>query len=87
MKVVTLQQMEENFDSILEDVETNKEHYRIQCKNGDVMLVPIESYEILKATYKEWVEEPQNIPVEGFDPCQLPVVEYVAEASSKDSSV
>lgn len=83
MKVVTIQQLEENFDSILEDVETNKEHYRIQCEKGDVMLIPIESYEVLKDTYKEWVEEPQNTPVEGFDPCPLPV-EYIAEAVPRD---
>lgn len=83
MKVVTIQQLEENFDSILEDVETNKEHYRIQCEKGDVMLIPIESYEVLKDTYKEWVEEPQNTPVEGFDPCPLPV-EYIAEAAPRD---
>ena len=83
MKVVTFQQMEEDFDAILEDVETNKEHYRIQCEKGDVMLIPIESYDVLKETYKEWVEEPQNAPVEGFDPCQLPV-EYIAEAAPRD---
>lgn len=83
MKVVTLQQLEENFDAILEDVEANKEHYRIQCEKGDVMLIPIESYEVLKDTYKEWVEEPQNMPVEGFDPCPLPV-EYIAEATPRD---
>jgi hypothetical protein len=83
MKVVTLQQLEDNFDTILDDVETNKEHYRIQGEAGDVMLVPIESYEVLKDTYKEWVEEPQNMPVEGFDPCQLPL-EYIAEAEPRD---
>jgi len=86
MKVVTIHQLEENFDAILDDVGTNKEHYRIQCKEGDVMLIPIESYDVLKETYKEWVEEPQNMPVEGFDPCQLPV-EYIAEAEPRDLSV
>ena len=80
MKVVTLQQLEENFDEILEDVSENKEHYLIQYEKGDVMLVPVESYEVLKDVYTDWVEEPQNIPpVEGFDPHQLPV-EYVADA-------
>jgi PHD/YefM family antitoxin component YafN of YafNO toxin-antitoxin module len=86
MKVVTLHQLEENFDAILDDVGTNKEHYMIQYEEGDVMLIPIESYEVLKETYKEWVEEPQNTPVEGFDPCQLPV-EYIAEAEPRDLSV
>jgi PHD/YefM family antitoxin component YafN of YafNO toxin-antitoxin module len=83
MKVVTLQQLEQNFDAILEDVEINKEHYRIQCEKGDVMLIPIESYNVLKETYKEWVEEPQNTSVEGFDPGLLPV-EYIAEAEPRD---
>lgn len=80
MKVVTLQQFEENFDEILDDVTSNKEHYRIQHEGGDVMLIPIESYDVLKDVYTDWVEEPQNIPpVEGFDPHQLPI-EYVADA-------
>jgi hypothetical protein len=80
MKVVTLQQVEENFDEILNDVADNKEHYRIQYEKGDVMLIPVESYDVLKDVYTDWVEEPQNIPpVEGFDPHQLPM-EYVADA-------
>jgi len=48
------------------------------------MLIPIESYDVLKDVYTDWVEEPQNTPpVEGFDPQQLPVVEYVAETEPK----
>lgn len=85
MKVVTLQQLEEDFDAILDDVTTNKEHYRIQSETGDVMLIPIESYEVLKEVYTDWVEEPQNTPpVEGFDPHHLPVVEYVADPELKE---
>jgi hypothetical protein len=38
---------------------------------------------VLKETYKEWVEEPQNTSVEGFDPGLLPV-EYIAEAEPRD---
>jgi hypothetical protein len=80
MKVVTVQQLEENFDEILDDVTDNKVHYRIQNEKGDLKLIPIESYEVLTDVYTDWVEEPQNIPpVEGFDPHQLPV-EYVADA-------
>tara|TARA_R110000868_G_scaffold71845_4_gene209936 strand:- start:31 stop:273 length:243 start_codon:yes stop_codon:yes gene_type:complete len=79
MKVVTLQQLEENFETILDDVADNKEHYRILHEKGDLMLIPIESYEVLKDVYTDWVEEPQNTGlVDGFDPHQLPVVEYVA---------
>ena len=84
MKVVTLQQLEENFEAIIDDVGDNKEHYRIMYEKGDLMLIPIESYEVLKDVYTDWVEEPQNTGlVDGFDPHQLPVVEYVAETEPK----
>jgi PHD/YefM family antitoxin component YafN of YafNO toxin-antitoxin module len=80
MKIVTLQQLEADFEAIVDDVAENKEHYRIEHDNGAVMLIPIESYDVLKEVYTDWVEEPQNIPpVEGFDPHQLPVVAYVPD--------
>jgi hypothetical protein len=80
MKVVTIQQLEEDFEAIIDDVADNKVHYRIQCEKGDLKLIPIESYEVLTDVYTDWVEEPQNTPpIEGFDPHQLPV-EYVAGA-------
>jgi hypothetical protein len=73
MKVVTLQQLEADFDAILADVADNKEYYRIQTEQGDFMLVPYDEYEVLKDTYQEWVDEPQ------IDPFPLPV-EYVGDA-------
>lgn len=73
MKVVTLQQLEADFDAILDDVVNNKEYYRIQGDKNDVMLVPYDEYEVLKDTYQDWVDEPQ------IDPFPLPV-EYVADA-------
>jgi len=73
MKVITLQQLEADFDSILDDVVDNKEYYRIQGGENDVMLVPYDEYEVLKDTYQDWVDEPQ------IDPFPLPV-EYVADA-------
>jgi PHD/YefM family antitoxin component YafN of YafNO toxin-antitoxin module len=73
MKVVTLQQLEADFNAILDDVVENKEFYRIQGEKNDVMLIPYEEYEILKETYQEWVDHPQ------IDPYPLPV-EYVADA-------
>lgn len=73
MKVVTLQQLEADFDAILDDVVNNKEYYRIQGDANDVMLVPYDEYEVLKDTYQDWVEEPK------IDPFPLPV-EYVADA-------
>ena len=86
MKVVTLQQLEENFDEILEDVTENKEHYRIQHEVGDVMLIPIESFDVLHDVYQSWVDEPKNDPpVDGFEPMPLPM-EYVGDAEPKDLS-
>lgn len=73
MKVVTLQQLEADFDAILDDVADNKEFYRIQTEEGDFMLVPYNEYEVLKDTYQEWVDEPK------IDPFPLPV-EYVGDA-------
>jgi len=32
----------------------------------------------LKDVYKEWVDETKLPPVEGFDPCQLPM-EYIGK--------
>jgi hypothetical protein len=81
MKVITFQELEASFEHILEDIEANKEHYRIQRDDGeDVMLVPVETYTVLKDVYTDWVEEPQNEPpVEQFDPYPLPM-EYIADA-------
>lgn len=73
MKVVTLQQLEADFDAILEDVEANKEFYRVQSEAGDVMLIPYDDYVVLRETYQDWVDHPQ------IDPFPLPV-EYIADA-------
>jgi hypothetical protein len=82
MKVVSIQQLEESFETILDDVVKNKEHYRIETEKDSVMLIPIESYDVLKNVYTDWVEEPQNDPpLEGFDPHRLPV-EYVSDLNN-----
>lgn len=73
MKVVTLQQLEADFDAILDDVEVNKEFYRIQSEAGDVMMIPYDDYVVLRETYEEWVDHPK------IDPFPLPV-EYIADA-------
>lgn len=73
MKVITLKELEDDFDNILDDVADNKQYYRIQSDQGDVIMVPYGDYEILKDTYQEWVEEPQ------IDAFPLPV-QYVGEA-------
>jgi PHD/YefM family antitoxin component YafN of YafNO toxin-antitoxin module len=73
MKVVTLQQLEADFDAILDDVTVNKEFYRIQSETGDVMMIPYDDYVVLRETYEEWVDHPK------IDPFPLPV-EYIADA-------
>ena len=82
MKIVTVAELETNFDSIMEDVINNKQFYRIQSDNGDVMLIPYESYEVLKDTYQDWVEDTTNELTEEFDPFPLPV-EYINDAEPK----
>jgi PHD/YefM family antitoxin component YafN of YafNO toxin-antitoxin module len=76
MKVITLKDLEKNFDAILDDVAENRQYYRIQTEEGDFMLVPYEEYQVLKETYQDWVEEPT------IDPDPLPV-QYIGEAEPK----
>ncbi len=73
MKVITLQQLMDDFDSIMDDVGDNKQYYRIQAEQGDFMLSPHDEFTVIKDTYQEWVDEPQ------IDPFPLPV-EYVGDA-------
>lgn len=73
MKVVTLQQLMDDFDNIMDDVGDNKQYYRIQSDQGDCILMPHDEFDVLRDTYQEWVEEPQ------IDPFPLPV-EYVGDA-------
>ena len=67
MKVITVEQFEHDFDAIMDDVCTNLEHYKIITKDSAVMLIPVEAYDFLKDTYKEWVNETKTALVEGFD--------------------
>lgn len=74
MKVITLQQMEADFDAIMDDVVQNKQYYRIQTESGsDVIMMPYAEYEVLKDVYQDWVDEP------AIDPFPLPV-QYLADA-------
>jgi PHD/YefM family antitoxin component YafN of YafNO toxin-antitoxin module len=73
MKNITLQQLERDFDRILDDVHENGEHYLISTtsldadgnfEHGGVVLMPVDDYMILKDTYDEWIlEDPLN-PIE-----------------------
>lgn len=73
MKVITLSQLEQDFDAIMDDVSDNKQFYRLQTEQGDFMLIPYEEYTVLQETYRDWINEPV------MDPFPLPV-EYVGDA-------
>jgi PHD/YefM family antitoxin component YafN of YafNO toxin-antitoxin module len=73
MKVITTAQFEQDFEAIIDDVADNNQYYRIQGEEGDFMLVPFNEFEVLKETYKEWVDEP------AINPDPLPI-EYIGEA-------
>ena len=60
MKTITLQELEEQFDAVMDDVTANKEHYCIKSDSGDVMLIPFDSYELLHDVYIDWVEQPKQ---------------------------
>lgn len=79
MKVITIAQLEQDFDAIMDDVVENKQYYRIQTPDSAFMLVPYEEYEVLKEVYQEWVEEPT------IDPNPLPV-QYLGDAEPEDLS-
>lgn len=80
MNVITVKELEERFDEILDDVSINKKHYRIQLENGNAcMLIPIEDYSVFQDVYEDWVGQPENTEIEGFDPKPLPVT-YLGEA-------
>ena len=57
MEYITLQDFEENFDFILDDVQAGKIHYEIELPNGNaVVLLPAEDYLFLKNTYEDWIK-------------------------------
>jgi hypothetical protein len=57
MESITLQDFEENFDFILDDVQAGKVHYKIELPNGNaVVLLPVEDYQFLKNTYEDWIK-------------------------------
>jgi len=53
MKVVTVEQLQSDFDAIMDDVVLNLEHYKITTETYAVMLLPMESYGILLEAYEE----------------------------------
>lgn len=60
MKVINVEQFEDNFDDIMDDVYTNLEHYKIITKDSAVMLIPVEAYNFLMNTHKERVNRTEH---------------------------
>ena len=79
MKVVTVQEFEERFDEIVDDVYINKTHYCIQTESEPLMLIPVEDYQVFQDVYEDWLAHPENNEIEGFDHKPLPVT-YLGEA-------
>ncbi len=66
MKTVTVQQLERDFDRIVDDVIENEVHYKItfEYANEDgtfedksVMLIPYNNYEVLASVYEDWLKQ------------------------------
>lgn len=66
MKELSLQQLERDFDRIVDDVVENGEHYVItltSCsvegclEKNAVVIIPAEDYDVLLETYEDWVTE------------------------------
>lgn len=76
MKVITARQFEQDMEAIIDDVAENKQYYKIQTDDGDFILMPYNEFEVLKDTYKEWVDEPM------LDPDPLPI-QYLGDAEPK----
>jgi PHD/YefM family antitoxin component YafN of YafNO toxin-antitoxin module len=60
MKTITVQFLENNFEAVIDDVADNKVHYTVTTDNGNFVIVPCDSYELLHDVYEAWVEEPQT---------------------------
>lgn len=60
MKVINVEQFENNFDDIMDDVYTNLKYYKIITKDSAVMLIPVEAYNFLMNTHKEWVNKTEH---------------------------
>jgi len=60
MQVINVEQFENNFDDIMDDVYTNLKHYKIITKDSAVMLIPVEAYNFLMNTHKERVNKTEH---------------------------
>jgi PHD/YefM family antitoxin component YafN of YafNO toxin-antitoxin module len=80
MKVITAVDFENRFEEIIDDCVDNQVHYKIQLEGEEaVMLIPICDYSVFQDVYEDWVCQPENEQVEGFDHKPLPV-SYLGDA-------
>lgn len=74
MKVITANDFEARFEEVIDDCADNHVHYRIQLESGEsLMLIPADDYGIFQDVYEDWVAQPENEEVDGFDHKPLPV--------------
>jgi len=53
MKVISFDQLMEDFDNIIDDVGDNKQYYQIQTENGDCILMPYDEYNELSSNLEQ----------------------------------
>ena len=61
MKSISLHELEECFDLILDDVANNRSTYLITTEKGNVVMMPYDEYDALKNIYGEWLNETGNL--------------------------
>lgn len=54
---ISLQDLEDRFDEVIDDVAENKTTYLVKTDKGSVVLMPAEQYDTLTLIYEEWLNE------------------------------
>ena len=54
---ISLQDLEDRFDEVIDDVAENKTTYLIKTEKGSVVLMPADEYDTLHGIYEEWLNE------------------------------
>ena len=47
MKTITLDQLMDDFENIIDDIGDNKKYYQVHTENGDFILMPYEEFDDL----------------------------------------
>lgn len=54
---ISIQDLEDRFDEVIDDVANNKTTYLVKTDKGSVVLMPAEQYDTLTLIYEEWLNE------------------------------